>query len=134
MRRDLVAAQVRHVPSYLVPPALQAAGAAPKKSFKRRKRADRAGAKRARGDGADATRRKDNDPLQTLSADGLDAALPDAVGPRVYDSSAPELDKNQSTAGRVAWQKKHGKGAFRKGGPKRAKKYAKNASFAQKKF
>ena len=147
MRRDLVAAQVRHVPSYLVPPALQAAGAAPKKSFKRRKRADRAGAKRARGDGADASRRKDNDPLQTFDASGLDAAAaapapPEPAPapaapepPRVFDDGDPELSQNQSTAGRVAWKMAHKKGSFRKGGPKkRLKKFQKEGGFRQKKF
>ena len=72
VRRDLVAAQVRHVPSYLVPPSLAAAGAAPKASFKRKKRSDRGGAKRRKGD-MSSTRRKDNDPLQTFGAGGLDA-------------------------------------------------------------
>ncbi|KAH8057328.1 helicase [Aureococcus anophagefferens] len=111
--------------------ALAAAGAKPKQSFKRKKRSEkRSGAKRQRGDGADETRRTDNDPLQSFDASGLDAKEP----PRVFDSGDPELDKNESTSSRRAWQKKHGKGEFAKKAPKRLKKFAKDAGFRQKKF
>lgn len=141
VRRDLVAAQVRHVPSYLVPPALAAAGAAPKASFKRKKRSDRGGAKRRRGDTSE-TRRKDNDPLQTFDSAGLDGAPKGddifneasdedeaAEPPRVFDERSPELDPSQSTAGRVAWKKAHRKGGFKPGGPKRLKKFSKGRQF-----
>lgn len=141
IRRDLVAAQVRHVPSYLVPPALAAAGAAPKASFKRKKRSDRGGAKRRRGDTSE-TRRKDNDPLQTFDSAGLDGAPKGddifneasdedeaAEPPRVFDERSPELDPSQSTAGRVAWKKAHRKGGFKPGGPKRLKKFSKGRQF-----
>ena len=131
VRRDLLAATIKTVPSYLVPKALAAAGAKPKQSFKRKKRSEkRSGAKRQRGDGADETRRTDNDPLQSFDASGLDAKEP----PRVFDSGDPELDKNESTSSRRAWQKKHGKGEFAKKAPKRLKKFAKDAGFRQKKF
>jgi len=141
VRRDLVAAQVRHVPSYLVPPALAAAGAAPKASFKRKKRSDRGGVKRRRGDTSE-TRRKDNDPLQTFDSAGLDGAPKGndifneasdedeaAEPPRVFDERSPELDPSQSTAGRVAWKKAHRKGGFKPGGPKRLKKFSKGRQF-----
>ena len=98
----------------------------------------RAGVKRQRGDGADRGRRKDNDPLQSFDAAGLDAsAKPDSDVPKVFDSNDPELDKNQSSSGRVAWKKAHNKGDFKKGGPRRLKKFSKgagDAAFRQKKF
>ena len=145
VRRDLVAAQVRHVPSYLVPPSLAAAGAAPKASFKRKKRSDRGGVKRRKGD-TSSTRRKDNDPLQTFDSGGLDSTPKsgelfeaeeeeeDQEPPRVFDERSPELSQNQSTAGRVAWKRAHKKGGFKPGGPKRLKKFSKGDGFRKKKF
>ena len=147
VRRDLVAAQVRHVPSYLVPPSLAAAGAAPKASFKRKKRSDRGGVKRRKGD-TSSTRRKDNDPLQTFDSGGLDSTPKSgelfeaeeeeeevaAEPPRVFDERSPELSQNQSTAGRVAWKRAHKKGGFKPGGPKRLKKFSKGDGFRKKKF
>ena len=142
VRRDLVAAQVRHVPSYLVPPSLAAAGAAPKASFKRKKRSDRGGAKRRKGD-TSSTRRKDNDPLQTFDSGGLDSTTPksgelfeeaEEEPPRVFDERSPELSQSQSTAGRVAWKKAHKKGGFKPGGVKRLKKFSKGDGFRKKKF
>ena len=145
VRRDLVAAQVRHVPSYLVPPSLAAAGAAPKASFKRKKRSDRGGAKRRKGD-TSSTRRKDNDPLQTFDSGGLDSTPKSGElfeaeeeeevqePPRVFDERSPELSQNQSTAGRVAWKRAHKKGGFKPGGPKRLKKFSKGDGFRKKKF
>ena len=147
VRRDLVAAQVRHVPSYLVPPSLAAAGAAPKASFKRKKRSDRGGVKRRKGD-TSSTRRKDNDPLQTFDSGGLDSTPKSGElfeeeeeeeaaaeePPRVFDERSPELSQNQSTAGRVAWKRAHKKGGFKPGGPKRLKKFSKGDGFRKKKF
>ena len=147
VRRDLVAAQVRHVPSYLVPPSLAAAGAAPKASFKRKKRSDRGGVKRRKGD-TSSTRRKDNDPLQTFDSGGLDSTpksgelfeaeeeeeVAAEEPPRVFDERSPELSQNQSTAGRVAWKRAHKKGGFKPGGPRRLKKFSKGDGFRKKKF
>ena len=127
VRRDLVAAQVRHVPSYLVPPSLAAAGAAPKASFKRKKRSDRGGAKRRKGD-TSSTRRKDNDPLQTFDAGGLDATptsgeLPRRrrrrrrEPPRVFDERSQAIPGTSRRPAASPGRRAHKKGGFKPGGP-----------------
>ena len=124
---------------------MAAAGAAPKASFKRKKRSDRGGVKRRKGD-TSSTRRKDNDPLQTFDSGGLDSTpksgdlfeeeeeVAAEEPPRVFDERSPELSQNQSTAGRVAWKRAHKKGGFKPGGPKRLKKFSKGDGFRKKKF
>ena len=69
-----------HVPKYLLPAALVAAGATADGGARlgRRKKQRRGGAKRAAGAGADARRRTDNDPLHSFSLDGC--AVPATTG------------------------------------------------------
>lgn len=135
VRRDLVAENVKHVPAYLVPQALRAVGAAPKHSFKRKKNPKhRAGVKRQRGEGTDAGRRKDNDPLQSFEAEDV---VESAGAPRVYsgDNDA-DLMKNTVTSNRVKWKMKHRKGDFSTSSRRGNKKFSRGdtKAFGRKKL
>lgn len=133
VHRDLVANNLKHVPSYLVPQALRAVGAQPRQSFKRKKNPKhRAGAKRKRGDGADPSRRKDNDPLQTFDSSGLqrkpdvqsttDGPGQQRITPRIYSETDPDLMKSTVVSNRMKWKQKHKKGPFAKKPKTRQKK------------
>lgn len=134
VHRDLVANNLKHVPSYLVPHALRAVGAQPRESFKRKRNPKhRAGAKRKRGDGADPSRRKDNDPLQTFDSSGLECktgvqstttdgpSQPHST-PRIYSETDPDLMKSTVVSNRMKWKQKHRKGPFAKKPKTRQKK------------
>ena len=72
--------------------------------------------------------------LQAATAPAAAAPAPAAPEPpRVFDDADPELSRNQSTAGRVAWKKAHRKGEFGKP-KKRLKKFSKGDGFRMKKF
>lgn len=106
----------RHVPKYMLPRGMQVA-----EMNKRKKR------RRARSSNRSASRRTDNDPLQ--SYEGGDVTL-DGVAGAAEDATEGDADTNEeaakkakvfidsadgtgrSTSGRNAWKQKHARGKF----------------------
>ncbi|KAJ8612514.1 hypothetical protein CTAYLR_003708 [Chrysophaeum taylorii] len=150
VRRDLVAENVKKVPSYLVPQALKAVGAQPRQSFKRKKTSHRAGVKRKKGQ-PDQSRRKDNDPLQTFDASGLrnlgdadaklapkkNKATPNAAAAAARPTAKVFSDSDLAAAdgplsNRAKWKQQHKKGSWAKNPKtsKRPKKFARGDSQA----
>lgn len=108
VRRDLVADNVKTIPSYLVPTALRAVGAEPKASFKRKK-THRSGARNN-----STAARKDNDPLQSFDAAGVPDKTQQQQQPKIYSPNDPELGRHEPTSNRNKWKQLHRKGQWAK--------------------
>jgi len=118
--RHLLQQNVKHVPEYLVPPALRALGAQPIKSFKRTKKKRQRLSKTPPEQAI--KRRTDNDPLLSFDASDLPFAeepptedkeepkQPEA--PRIYSAGDIDLKTKLPTSNRGLWKMKHKKGKW----------------------